>query len=189
MDNENITIKRTTFWETFLSLCEEAGEKPTPLTKKLGLAHASVTRWKNGSVPNGKTLKVIAEHFDVPVGSLLGIDSNIAVEEKSVFWDNYVRLCTKHGLSPNGAAKAVSVSSGSVSAWKNGRQPSGSTIKKLADYFGVSTDYFLRVSEESKKNTDENTISSKKLQRWIDIYMRMNEEQADVLMDFLEKTI
>jgi len=60
------------FWENFVSLCEKVGEKPTPLTKKLGFAHGSVTRWKNGSVPNGKTLSVIAEYFGVSTDYLLG---------------------------------------------------------------------------------------------------------------------
>ncbi len=60
------------FWNNFVKICEEHGEKPTPVIKKLGIAAGSVTRWKNGSVPNGKTLDVIANYFNVSVDYLLG---------------------------------------------------------------------------------------------------------------------
>lgn len=60
------------FWKRFNELCNEKNDKPTPLVKKLGIAAGSVTRWKNGTVPNGVTLEKLANHFDVSVDYLLG---------------------------------------------------------------------------------------------------------------------
>ena len=60
------------FWEKFIALCQERGEKPTPVIKKLGIAVGLVTKWKNGTIPNGATLEKIASYFDVPVDFLLG---------------------------------------------------------------------------------------------------------------------
>ena len=60
------------FWETFVSLCQEHGEKPTPVIKKLGVAVGLVTKWKNGTMPNSVTLNKIANYFGVSVDYLLG---------------------------------------------------------------------------------------------------------------------
>ncbi len=53
------------FWENFVLLCKENGEKPTVVVNKLGLSSGNIARWKNGgsiSLENGKK---IAEHFNV----------------------------------------------------------------------------------------------------------------------------
>ena len=37
----------------------------------------------------------------------------------------------------------MGISSGSITKWRNGTIPQGSTLDKIASYFGVSTDYLL----------------------------------------------
>lgn len=59
------------FWETFYSLCKNNDEKPLNVVKKLSVAHGSITNWKKGTVPNGKTLQKIADYFNVSVDYLL----------------------------------------------------------------------------------------------------------------------
>ena len=54
-----------------------------------------------------------------------------------MFWNNFVALCVKHNTKPNPVAKALGLSSGSVTKWKNGATPNDTTLKKIADYFGV----------------------------------------------------
>ena len=61
-----------------------------------------------------------------------------------MFWDNLVNLCNSKNVSPNGMAKQISVSSGAVTSWKNGKVPHHTTLIKIADYFNVSVDYLLR---------------------------------------------
>lgn len=60
------------FWERFYNLCLEKGTKPLPVVKELSIATGSITKWKNGTVPNGTTLQKIADHFGVTVDYLLG---------------------------------------------------------------------------------------------------------------------
>lgn len=60
------------FWENFVALCQERGEKPTPVIKKLGIAVGLVTKWKNGTMPGSVTLSKIANYFGVSVDYLLG---------------------------------------------------------------------------------------------------------------------
>lgn len=74
-----------------------------------------------------------------------------------MFWINYTELCSKNGKSPNAVAKELSLSSGSVTSWKNGTTPHFPTLQKIADYFGVTVDYLLG-KEAVQSQEDENTV-------------------------------
>ena len=65
-----------------------------------------------------------------------------------MFWDIYSDLCAKRGLSANYVAKELSISSGTITGWKQGRVPQNATLKKIADYFGVTTEYLLEKEEK-----------------------------------------
>lgn len=54
-----------------------------------------------------------------------------------MFWQNYAALCREQGDSPNGVAKKIGISSGSVTNWKYGVLPHRATLQKIADHFGV----------------------------------------------------
>lgn len=72
------------FWETYCSLCKERGETPTGVSIKCGSSNASAVKWKNGSIPNGKTLQKIADYFGVSVDYLLcGKKENPTAEKLS----------------------------------------------------------------------------------------------------------
>lgn len=59
------------------------------------------------------------------------------------FFERFSALCKASGETPNSVAKRIGASSGSVTAWKRGSAPRNATLSKIADYFGVSTDYLL----------------------------------------------
>lgn len=61
-----------TFWNQMQNLCKEKNTTPTAVTKLLGLSTSMTTQWKNGRIPNGKTLSKIAEYFNVTTDYLLG---------------------------------------------------------------------------------------------------------------------
>ena len=63
-------------------------------------------------------------------------------------WSVFVGLCAKRGVSPNAVAKELALSSGSVTSWKGGAIPRPTTIKKIADYFGVSPNLFLAETDD-----------------------------------------
>lgn len=63
------------FWDNFDKLCRSNGTTPNAVTRILGFSNATATKWKSGSVPTGKTLKKISEHFGVTVDSLLDLES------------------------------------------------------------------------------------------------------------------
>lgn len=60
-----------------------------------------------------------------------------------MFWQKFVSLCNAKGLSPNGVCSELGLSNATATKWKNGSTPRGSTLKKIADFFGVTTDDLL----------------------------------------------
>lgn len=65
-----------------------------------------------------------------------------------MFWENFVELCSQNGISPNAVAAQLGKSSGSVTAWKNGVVPRETTLKRIADYFGVTVDRLIYEQKE-----------------------------------------
>ena len=59
------------FWENFSKLCDENGTTPNAVATAVGFSNAICTKWKNGTVPKGKTLNLLAEYFGVSVDYLL----------------------------------------------------------------------------------------------------------------------
>ena len=73
-----------------------------------------------------------------------------------MFWEKFYYLCCEHGKSPNKIANEIGVSSGAITKWKNGAQPQPVKLKKIADYFGVSVEYFK--GEPERERTEAETI-------------------------------
>lgn len=57
-----------------------------------------------------------------------------------MFFQNYVRLCNKAGISPSAAAVEMGIAKPTVSRWKSGSKPNSATLQKIADYFHVSVE-------------------------------------------------
>lgn len=64
------------FYDQFIKLCDERGEKPTPVAKKLGCSSSNVALWKKGSVPRTPVLSKIADYFGVTTQYLLFGDTD-----------------------------------------------------------------------------------------------------------------
>lgn len=72
-----------------------------------------------------------------------------------MFVELYTKLCRAKGVSPSKAAEQMGLSRTSVVKWKAGSVPTGATLNKIADYFGVSVDYLLGNEQKEKPITDE----------------------------------
>lgn len=66
-----------------------------------------------------------------------------------MFFDIFSELCRRNGVTPNKALVDCEISRTSVAKWKKGAVPNGSTLSKIADYFGVTTDYLLGQEKET----------------------------------------
>ena len=70
-----------TTYEKIKLLCEKDGFSISSMPKKipgLSISKASITGWKNGSVPRPEKLKAIADYFNVTPESLLS-DETVSV--------------------------------------------------------------------------------------------------------------
>lgn len=72
------------------------------------------------------------------------------------------KLCKERGISRTQMLRDIKVSTGLISQWENPEKPtspSNKTLKKIADYFGVTVDYLENGIEEPPNLTV--TIKSK----------------------------
>lgn len=69
-----------------------------------------------------------------------------------MFYDRYVELCRKNGMSPTGVARKVGISSRTAADWALGSEPRNSTLKRIADYFNVDVSYFYEDDEIENKD-------------------------------------
>lgn len=74
-----------------------------------------------------------------------------------MFYDNFMLLCEKNQIRPYTALKNIGIESNSIlSRWRAGATPRSTTIKMIADYFGVTPEELLfGIKKEPSIPTDE----------------------------------
>ena len=72
-------------------------------------------------------------------------------------YDRIASLCSNKGIRPGKMCNDLGISRGSIGDLKKGRREGISikTATKIADYFGVTTDYLLTGDETKKAPTQE----------------------------------
>lgn len=87
-----------------------------------------------------------------------------------MFWDKFVTLCSAKGISPNGVCAELGLSTATATKWKKGAIPRDTTLKKIADYFGVSVSYLLGLTDEPSVSLSDQVIAnlSANVQRVVD---------------------
>lgn len=100
-----------------------------------------------------------------------------------MFYDIFAGLCASKGVSPSKAAESIGLKRSSVVKWKNGALPSSSTLQKLSEYFGVTTDYLLGAEAEKALTPEgEREISKDELKfaLWGDVTDITDDDLEDV---------
>ncbi|OBZ08897.1 transcriptional regulator [Bacillus sp. FJAT-27264] len=65
-------------------------------------------------------------------------------------------LLNQHGITAYRVAKETGITTATLTSWKQGKYtPKREKLQKIADYFGVTVDYLMGVSEESKEPQEE----------------------------------
>ena len=72
------------FYKIFETLCAEKNMTPNGVAKILSIPSGSITAYKKGSIPRGKTLRKIAEYFDVSPEYLLEEEKNPLSESQRI---------------------------------------------------------------------------------------------------------
>lgn len=77
-----------------------------------------------------------------------------------MLYSRYLELCKEKGIAPSALAIQLGYSKNAYSRWKDSAEESGGivslrsdTLLKIADYFGVSTDYLCGRSERRSETS------------------------------------
>ena len=76
-----------------------------------------------------------------------------------MFFNRFKALCDEKNISVYRACTDIGLNRSAVAKWKAGGRPNGTTAAKLADYFGVTTDYLLEQTDERTPTEPVRTVS------------------------------
>lgn len=93
------------------------------------------------------------------------------------FWKQYRILCAERGISYSKAAEDMGYSRSMTTSWSNGSTPKPSTVKRCAEYFGVSVDVFY--GEEPKPQPARQVVAE------YDVSV-LNEQGQKLLKEFYQ---
>lgn len=99
----------------------------------------------------------------------------------TVFYDNYLRLCNSVGKTPSAVALEIGLTKPSVSRWKSGSMPTDATLKRIADYFGITMDELLG---KEKQPADGELSGDEKAM--LDLFRRASEDSRRLALLALE---
>lgn len=69
-------------------------------------------------------------------------------------YEMFQKLLDERGATAYQVSKATGISTGSLTDWKKGRSsPKIENLQKIADYFGVTIDYFYGKAEPKKESS------------------------------------
>ena len=95
------------------------------------------------------------------------------------FFTRFQNLCRRNGTTVNAVGRIVGASSGSITAWKQGTEPRPSMVLKIAEYFGVTSDYLLGLDEKPADVLDQVDVA------WYGQFQELTEEQKDIIRDMV----
>lgn len=80
-----------------------------------------------------------------------------------VFFDRFQSLCKDRGISVYRACTDIGLNRSAVAKWKSGGKPNGTTAAKMAEYFGVTTDYLLCETGTSPASAGSREVSDEEI--------------------------
>lgn len=77
------------------------------------------------------------------------------------FYDKFDKLCEENGKKKSPVCAELGLSKTAWAKWRDGATPDGKTVRKLADYFGVTYAFLLDDSLEEAPAQAEETDTAK----------------------------
>ena len=94
-----------------------------------------------------------------------------------MFYERLKEICASKGVKITVLIDDLGMSSGNLSSWKKGNTPRASTIDKIADYLGVSSDYLLGRSDDP--------VAQKNVQNGY-VIQGLSKEEFDEITSYLD---
>lgn len=101
-------------------------------------------------------------------------------------YDTVKELAAQRKISIAQLERTLDISNGSISKW-NSSHPNSDPLKKVADYFNVSTDYLLGRTDNPKVNNGDSTGNDEN-DMLIAAHIRdgLSEEEKEEVMQYIE---
>lgn len=98
-----------------------------------------------------------------------------------MFYDIFLDLCKRKGVSCHKAALDIGLSNATPTTWKKrGLTPKGDTLAKIADYFDVSVEYLLGTGPEQRPASKVDILNEIDVAFYGD-YQQLDEEDRETL--------
>lgn len=110
------------------------------------------------------------------------------------FYENFLNLCVKAGKSPSRVVLDIGLKKSAVTRWKNGGLPTDATIKRLADYFGVSFQWLKSSDGPESCDSPEKEIPSapeedEREKRLMELLRQLPDEAYQRELAYLESQV
>lgn len=102
-----------------------------------------------------------------------------------MFKENFVRLCAEKGVAPSVVCQQIGLSNAAFSAWDEKSIPRKTTLIKIADYFGVTTETLLTGEKEKAPREIPEGLTELDAEI-IKLYSSLPEEKKQQALSYLE---
>ena len=99
------------------------------------------------------------------------------------FYENFVDLCNSIHKSPTATVIAMGFNRSTLTQWKRGATPSDATVRRIADYFGISVAELL-----ADKTADSKTAAETNIAEFARLFASLTpEQQNEIIAEMLRR--
>lgn len=107
-----------------------------------------------------------------------------------MFYERLCELCNEKGIAPTTFVETIlKMSKGNCTKWEAGAEPKSNTLKKIANYFDVSTDYLVGNTDIKNKPTtdisDELTQDGLRIAKLASLLSVEQQKRVEEYIEFL----
>ena len=102
-----------------------------------------------------------------------------------MFWERFKALCESVGMSPNGVAKKIGLSSATVTYWSKGTKPTYDSVERVAAFFNVPVESLM--GREDTNIASERQISGEARSLIDDVELLHKNPELRVLLSASSK--
>lgn len=103
----------------------------------------------------------------------------------ATFAERLKELRKEKQLTVEQLANNIGSAKSTISRYENGREPKGDIIRLLTNYFNVSIDYLMGISDDRKPSTDKETIDFFEV-KFDNENLKLNKEDVEALLNKLK---
>lgn len=182
------------WYETLKLLREKSGKSMSKTAEFLGIPKGTYASYEYGKrEPNIEMISKISNHFGVTTDYLL---ANETSESQQLAQSKEVvkQLRKSRNLTMREVAEKSGISYSAYTKYEYGERELGlSNLKKLADFYGVTTDYLLGREPAPERDDLSTVVKNSNVEELEDIlirrYLELPNAQRQAVLDFLRRAI